>query len=71
MLKKHVERENPNSNKVIAEGKIGVYVFPGKERLLKDKAGIIEMFKKKKKKADKQNKKDQAKSEEKNNYLKF
>ena len=27
-----------------AEGKIGVYVFPGKEKLLKEKAKIIEQF---------------------------
>ena len=47
-------RENPTSDKVIAEGKIGVYVFPGKERLLKDKAGIIEMFKKEEEKTAEQ-----------------
>ena len=35
-----------DSNRVIAEGKIGVYVFPGKEKLLKDKAKIIEQFQK-------------------------
>ena len=46
IVEENIVRENPNSDKIIAEGKIGVYVFPGKERLLKDKAGIIEMFKK-------------------------
>ena len=34
-----------NLIKFIAEGKIGVYVFPGKEKLLKDKSKIIEKFK--------------------------
>ena len=46
IVEESIVRENPTSDKVIANGKIGVYVFPGKERLLKDKAGIIEMFKK-------------------------
>ena len=46
IVEENIVRENPNSDKIIAEGKIGVYVFPGKERLLKDKAGIIEIFKK-------------------------
>ena len=46
IVEENIVRENPNSDKIIAEGKIGVYVFPGKERLLRDKAGIIEMFKK-------------------------
>ena len=56
IIEENVVRENPTSDKVIAEGKIGVYVFPGKERLLKDKAGIIEMFKKEEeKKAEQSN----------------
>ena len=46
IIEETVKRENPNSNKVIAEGKIGVYVFPGKEKLLKNKAKIIEKFQK-------------------------
>ena len=46
IIEENIVRENPKSDRVIADGKIGVYVFPGKERLLKDKAGIIEMFKK-------------------------
>ena len=46
IIEENIVRENPKSDKVIADGKIGVYVFPGKEKLLKDKAGIIEMFKK-------------------------
>ena len=35
--RKYIYRENAKSDKVIAQGKIGVYVFPGKEKLLKDK----------------------------------
>ena len=54
IIEENVVRENPTSDKVIAEGKIGVYVFPGKERLLKDKAGIIEMFKKEEEKTAEQ-----------------
>ena len=46
IIEENIVRENPTSDKIIADGKIGVYVFPGKERLLKDKAGIIEMFQK-------------------------
>ena len=44
VIEETIERESPNSNKVRAEGKIGVYVFPGKEKLLKEKAKIIEQF---------------------------
>ena len=44
IIEESIERENPNSDKVRAEGKIGVYVFPGKEKLLKEKAKIIEQF---------------------------
>ena len=44
IIEETIERENPNSDKVRAEGKIGVYVFPGKEKLLKEKAKIIEQF---------------------------
>ena len=44
IVEETIERESPISNKVRAEGKIGVYVFPGKEKLLKDKASIIEQF---------------------------
>ena len=46
ILEENIRRENPDSNRVIAEGKIGVYVFPGQEKLLKDKAKIIEKFQK-------------------------
>ena len=46
ILEENIRRENPDSNRVIAEGKIGVYVFPGKEKLLKDKAKIIEQSQK-------------------------
>ena len=53
IVEESIVRENPTSDKVIANGKIGVYVFPGKERLLKDKAGIIEMFKKEEEKLKK------------------
>ena len=59
-----IKRENPNSNKIIAQGRIGVYVFPGKEKLLKEKKSIIEQFEKQK---NKENEKDsEAKSDEKN-----
>ena len=51
IIEETIERENPNSNKVKAEGKIGVYVFPGKEKLLKDKEKIIEQFAKTEEKA--------------------
>ena len=51
IIEETVSRENPDSNKVVAIGKIGVYVFPGKEKLLKDKAKIIEQFKKEEEKA--------------------
>jgi len=45
IIDENISRENANSEKVIAQGKIGVYVFPGKEKLLKDKSKIIEKFK--------------------------
>ena len=45
IIQENIIRENPKSEKVIS-GRIGVYVFPGKEKLLKDKAKIIEQFKK-------------------------
>lgn len=61
IVEETIERESPISNKVRAEGKIGVYVFPGKEKLLKDKAAIIEQFTKEK---DKTNSKDNAKKSE-------
>ena len=65
IIEENVVRENPTSDKVIAEGKIGVYVFPGKERLLKDKAGIIEMFKKEEeKKAEQSNTEKNQKTED-------
>jgi len=56
IIEEEVTRENPTSNKVLAEGKIGVYVFPGKEKLLKDKAKIIEKFKAEKEKLAEKNK---------------
>ena len=61
IIQENIVRENPNSNKVRAIGKIGVYVFPGKERLIKDKAGIIEMFKKEEEKLN--NEEEPAKSQ--------
>ena len=45
IIEEKISRENANSDKVLASGKIGVYVFPGKEKLLKDKSKIIEIFK--------------------------
>jgi len=56
IIEEEVTRENPTSNKVLAEGKIGVYVFPGKEKLLKDKAKIIEKFKAEEEKLAEKNK---------------
>ena len=56
IIEEEVTRENPTSNKVLAEGKIGVYVFPGKEKLLKDKAKIIEKFKAEEEKLSEKNK---------------
>jgi len=46
IIEENVRRENPKSNKVIAEGKIGVYVFPDKKNFLEKKAKIIEQFEK-------------------------
>ena len=45
IIAESISRENTKSDKVIAQGKIGAYVFPGKEKLLKDKEKIIEKFK--------------------------
>ena len=56
IVEENILRENPTSNKVIAEGKIGVYVFPGKEKLLKDKATIIKKFKDEEEKLAEKNK---------------
>ena len=56
IIEEEVTRENPTSDKVLAEGKIGVYVFPGKEKLLKDKAKIIEKFKAEEEKLAEKNK---------------
>ena len=64
IIEESVVRENPTSNKVRANGKIGVYVFPGKERLLKDKAGIIEMFKKEEEKLAEQSKSEDEQNTE-------
>ena len=64
IVEENIVRENPTSDKVIAEGKIGVYVFPGKERLLKDKAGIIEMFKKEEEKLAEQSNSDESQKKE-------
>ena len=55
-MKKVLSRENAKSDKVIAEGKIGVYVFPGKEKLLKDKQKLIEKFKAEEEKLAEENK---------------
>lgn len=49
IIEENVKRENPKSNKVIAEGKIGVYVFPDKKNFLEKKAKIIEQFEKEEK----------------------
>ena len=38
IIEENVKRENPKSNKVIAEGKIGVYVFPDKKKFLEKKS---------------------------------
>lgn len=46
IIEENVRRENPKSNKVVAEGKIGVYVFPDKKNFLEKKAKIIEQFEK-------------------------
>ena len=48
IIEENVKRENPKSNKVIAEGKIGVYVFPDKKNFLEKKAKIIEQFERRK-----------------------
>ena len=56
IFEENISRENPTSNKVLANGKIGVYVFPGKEKLLMDKAKIIEKFKKEEEKLAEKNK---------------
>ena len=56
IVEENILRENPTSNKVIAEGKIGVYVFPGKEKLLTDKATIIKKFKDEEEKLAEKNK---------------
>ena len=45
IISESISRENTKSDKVIAQGKIGAYVFPGKEKLLKDKEKLIEKFK--------------------------
>lgn len=46
IIEENVRRENPKSNKVVAEGKIGVYVFPDKKNFLEKKVKIIEQFEK-------------------------
>lgn len=56
IFEENISRESPTSNKVFANGKIGVYVFPGKEKLLMDKAKIIEKFKKEEEKLAEKNK---------------
>ena len=57
IIEENISRENANSDKVLANGKIGVYVFPGKEKLLKDKSKIIEIFRAEDEKlAEKENK---------------
>lgn len=57
IIEENVRRENPKSNKVIAEGKIGVYVFPDKKNFLEKKAKIIEQFEKEEKSKE-ENKED-------------
>ena len=49
ILQETITRERPVSDKIIATGRIAAYVFPGKEKLLEDKAKIIEQFEKEKK----------------------
>ena len=56
IIEETITRENPKSKKVVAEGKIGVYVYPQKEKLLKDKEKIIELFKKEEEKLSKDSK---------------
>ena len=46
IIEEVILRENPKSKKVLTNGKIGVYVFAGKEKLLKEKKNIIDQFKK-------------------------
>ena len=57
IIEENVKRENPKSNKVIAEGKIGVYVFPDKKKFLEKKAKIIDQFEKEEKSKE-ENKED-------------
>ena len=56
IIEETITRENPKSKKVVAEVKIGVYVYPQKEKLLKDKEKIIELFKKEEEKLSKDSK---------------
>ena len=49
IIEENVKRENTKLNKVIAEGKIGVYVFPDKKNFLEKKEKIIEQFEKEEK----------------------
>ena len=67
LVEESIVRENPESDKVLAIGKIGVYVFPGKERLLKDKAGIIEMFKKEEEKLKEEGSTEKGQNEDNKN----
>ena len=55
IMEETISRESPTSDKIKANGKIGVYVFPGKEKLLKDKASIIEQFAKEEEKIKSKN----------------
>ena len=55
IMEETISRESPTSDKIRANGKIGVYVFPGKEKLLKDKASIIEQFAKEEEKIKSKN----------------
>ena len=55
IMEETITRESPTSDKIRANGKIGVYVFPGKEKLLKDKASIIEQFAKEEEKIKSKN----------------
>ena len=55
IIEENIRRENPSSDKIITEGKIGVYVFPKKEKLLKEKSKIIEQFRKEEEKDKEEN----------------
>jgi hypothetical protein len=46
IIEEKISRESPTSQKILAEGIFGVYIFNNKEKLLKEKKALIESFKK-------------------------